>query len=84
VKSYARAVGRFLEHLSSEGIHGGALRDELAGLVPRYLERLRTGSIAAPGSEPLLARAALGELTRFLAAEPDDEAPIPDNRAGTR
>ncbi len=35
---------------------GGALKDELADLVPRYLDGLRTGSIAAPDSEPILAR----------------------------
>jgi len=84
VKGYPRAVRRFFEHLSSEGIRGGALRDELADLVPRYLDGLRTGSIAAPDSEPILARSALGELTRFLAAESDSGTPNPGHGRGTR
>lgn len=45
-----------------------SLRMELPDLAPTYLEALRTGRFPAPDSEPILARSALGELTRYLSA----------------
>jgi hypothetical protein len=68
VKGYPRAVRRFLEYVASTGARPDALREELLVLAPRYLEALRSGRHEAPDSEPLVARPALRELTRFLAA----------------
>lgn len=68
VKSYPRAVQRFFEYLAAEDVRVTSLRAELDVLAPDYLEALRTGRYRAPDSEPILARSALRELTRFLAA----------------
>jgi SNF2 family DNA or RNA helicase len=67
VKSYPRAVHRFFEYLAAERIQVKSLAHELQDLAPDYFEALRTGRFPAPDSEPLVARSALRELTRFLA-----------------
>jgi superfamily II DNA or RNA helicase len=68
VKSYSRAVQRFLAYLAVERIPVKSLWSDLPDLAPTYLEALRTGRYPAPDSEPILARSALAELARFLAA----------------
>jgi superfamily II DNA or RNA helicase len=68
VKSYPRAVQRFFAYLAAERIPVTSLRSEISELASTYLEALRTGRFPAPDSEPILARSAMGELTRFLSA----------------
>jgi hypothetical protein len=72
VKSYPRAVRRFFDYLAAEGLEVKSLAREVQDLVPRYFEALRTGRFPAPDSEPLVARSALRELTRFLAGGKDE------------
>ncbi len=66
LKSYPRAVRRFLEYLAREGV-GVPTGPELDELARDYLEALKSGRFAAPASEPLVARSALRWLERFLA-----------------
>ena len=65
VRSYPRAIGRFAEFVRAG--HVQQLGDApLARVRDHYLEALRTGAWAAPDSEPMVARAAFGQLAAML------------------
>jgi len=67
LKSYPRAVRRFLEYLARQDVQE-PIGPKLDRLVDDYLEALKSGRFSAPASEPLVARSALRWLGRFLAS----------------
>jgi len=66
VRSYPRAVGRFLAWLDREGVGPARLLADPEALADAYVDGLRRCEIPGPRSEPGLARSAIGRFRRML------------------
>jgi SNF2 family DNA or RNA helicase len=65
LKSYPRSVRRFLEHLAGRDVKT-PIDPDFDELAREYLEALKSKRLAAPASEPLVARSALRRLGQVL------------------
>jgi superfamily II DNA or RNA helicase len=68
LKSYPRSVRRFLEHLAGRDVKT-PIDPDFDELAREYLEALKSKRLAAPASEPLVARSALRRLGQVLRSQ---------------